>query len=185
MRLYPNAISALSRDVLKLLMLHGDVEVEPLRIADVEMDLTAIMREYLTTEDRVNQATREALERRGFDYSKFNQVKRELAEVRGFKLGDEGIHYIANQMADLFLVSHNVEEVFAPDDVLRQRIFAVMTKHLIPRSDDPSSGQGGVPPAGPGFGNPPTGAPATLHAPDDRTPGEQDDGRPEYEVDNK
>ena len=56
------------------------------------------MREYLTNEERVNQATREALERRGYDHAKFNQVKREMADVRGFKMGDEGIEYVVNQM---------------------------------------------------------------------------------------
>ncbi|MGO9065877.1 MAG: hypothetical protein ACLQIH_14205 [Myxococcaceae bacterium] len=65
MRLYPTAVPVISRDILKLLMLDGDVEVEPMRIVDAEADLTAIMREYLTNEDRVNQATREVLERRG------------------------------------------------------------------------------------------------------------------------
>jgi len=47
----------------------------------------------------VNQATREALERRGYDYSKFNQVKREMADVRGFKMGDEGIEYVYDEIA--------------------------------------------------------------------------------------
>jgi hypothetical protein len=58
MRLYPKVISVISRDIVQLLMKDGDVEVEPMRIADAEMDLSAIMREYLTNEDRVNQAPR-------------------------------------------------------------------------------------------------------------------------------
>jgi len=111
-------------------MQDGDIEVEPMRIADAEMDLSAIMREYLTNEERVNQATREALERRGYDYSKFNQVKREMADVRGFKMGDEGIEYVINQMIEFLLISRNVEEVFAADNVIRQKVFAVMKKHL-------------------------------------------------------
>jgi uncharacterized protein len=130
MRLYPKVISVISRDIVQLLMKDGDVEVEPMRIADAEMDLSAIMREYLTNEDRVNQATREALERRGYDYSKFNQVKREMADVRGFKMGDEGVEYIINQMIEFLLISRNVEEVFALDSVLRGKIFQVMKRHL-------------------------------------------------------
>jgi hypothetical protein len=94
------------------------------------MDLSAIMREYLANEERVNQATREALERRGYDYSKFNQVKREMADVRGFKMGDEGIEYVINQMIEFLLISRNVEEVFAADNVLRSKIHLVMKKHL-------------------------------------------------------
>ncbi|RPH70723.1 MAG: DUF507 family protein [Myxococcaceae bacterium] len=130
MRLYPKVIPVISRETIQQLMQDGDIEVEPMRIADAEMDLSAIMREYLTNEERVNQATREALERRGYDYSKFNQVKREMADVRGFKMGDEGIEYVINQMIEFLLISRNVEEVFAADNSLRQKIFAVMKKHL-------------------------------------------------------
>ncbi|MCP3141220.1 DUF507 family protein [Pyxidicoccus sp. QH1ED-7-1] len=123
-------IPIISREGIQQLMQDGDIEVEPMRVADAEMDLSAIMREYLANEERVNQATREALERRGYDYSKFNQVKREMADVRGFKMGDEGIEYVINQMIEFLLISRNVEEVYAADNVLRQKIFAVMKRHL-------------------------------------------------------
>lgn len=130
MRLYPKVIPTISREVIQRLMQDGDIEVETLRIADAEMDMAAIMREYLANEERVNQATREALERRGYDHSKFNQVKREMAEVRGFKTGDEGVEYIINQMIEFLLISRNVEEVYSEDNVLRKKIHDVMKKHL-------------------------------------------------------
>ena len=130
MRIYPKVIPIISREIVQKLTGDGDVEVEPMRIADAEMDMSAIMREYLANEERVNQATREALERRGYDASKFNQVKREMADVRGFKMGDEGIEYVINQMIEFLLVSRNVEEVYAQDNILRQKIHQVMKKHL-------------------------------------------------------
>ena len=130
MRLYPKVIPVISRETIQLLMQDGDIEVEPMRIADAEMDLSAIMREYLTNEERVNQATREALERRGYDYSKFNQVKREMADVRGFKMGDEGIEYVINQMIEFLLVSRNVEEVYSDDQILRRKILVIFKRHL-------------------------------------------------------
>src|SRR5512138_3487851 len=115
MRLYPKVIPTIAREVVQTLMQDGDVEVETLRIADAEMDMAAIMKEYLAAEERVNAATREALERRGYDHSKFNQVKREMADVRGFKMGDEGIEYVIGQMIEFLLISRNVEEVFSDD----------------------------------------------------------------------
>ncbi len=130
MRLYPKVIPIISREGIQKLMQDGDIEVETLRIADAEMDMSAIMREYLANEERVNQATREALERRGYDPSKFNQVKREMADVRGFKMGDEGIEYVINQMIEFLLISRNVEEVFSADTVLRQKFHGIMKKHL-------------------------------------------------------
>src|SRR5437588_6464261 len=130
MRLYPKVIPIIAREAVQKLMQDGDVEVEAMRVADAEMDLSAIMREYLTNEERVNQATREALERRGYDYSKFSQVKREMADVRGFKMGDEGVDYIINQMIEFLLISRNVEEVFAEDHQIRKKIYQVFKKHL-------------------------------------------------------
>jgi uncharacterized protein len=130
MRIYPKVIPIVSREIVQKLTADGDIEVEPMRIADAEMDMSAIMREYLANEERVNQATREALERRGYDASKFNQVKREMADVRGFKMGDEGIEYVINQMIEFLLISRNVEEVYAQDNILRQKIHALMKKHL-------------------------------------------------------
>jgi uncharacterized protein len=130
MRLYPKVIPIISRECVQKLMQDGDIEVETMRIADAEMDLSAIMREYLANEERVNQATREALERRGYDFSKFNQVKREMADVRGFKMGDEGVEYVINQMIEFLLISRNVEEVYAADNILRQKFHQIMKRHL-------------------------------------------------------
>src|SRR5436190_16269479 len=130
MRLYPKVIPIISRECIQIMMQDGDIEVEPMRIADAEMDMSAIMREYLANEERVNQATREALERRGYDFSKFNQVKREMADVRGFKMGDEGIEFAINQMLEFLLISRNIEEVFADDTGMRPKILSVMKKHL-------------------------------------------------------
>ncbi len=130
MRLYPKLVPIIAREVIDRLSKDKDVEVEATRIADAELDLSAIMREYLANEERVNQATREALERRGYDFSKFNQVKREMSDVRGFKLGDDGIEFIINQMLEFLLISRNVEEVFADDTTMRPKILQVMKKHL-------------------------------------------------------
>ncbi len=130
MRLYPKLVPIIAREVIQRLTSDGDLEVEPIRVADAELDMSAIMREYLANEERVNQATREALERRGYDFSKFNQVKREMADVRGFKLGDEGIEFLINQMLEFLLISRNVEEVFSDDNAMRPKILQVMRKHL-------------------------------------------------------
>lgn len=130
MRIYPKVIPIVSREIIQKLTTDGDIEVEPMRIADAEMDMSAIMREYLAQEERVNQATREALERRGYDASKFNQVKREMADVRGFKLGEEGIEFVMNQMIEFLLISRNIEEVYAADNQLRVKVHVIMKKHF-------------------------------------------------------
>jgi len=130
MRLYPKLVPIIAREIIQRLMQEGDVEVEAIRVADAELDMAAIMREYLANEERVNQATREALERRGYDFSKFTQVKREMADVRGFKLGEDGVEFLINQMLEFLLISRNIEEVFGDDNVMRPKLHQVMKKHL-------------------------------------------------------
>ena len=130
MRLYPKVIPTIAREVVQTLMQDGDVEVETMRVNDAEMDMASVMKEYLAAEERVNGATREALERRGYEHSRFNQVKREMADVRGFKMGDEGIEYVIGQMMEQLLVSRNVEEVFSDDLGLRKKIFGIFKRHL-------------------------------------------------------
>lgn len=130
MRLYPKLVPILAREIVQRLTQDKDIEVEPIRVSDAEMDLSAIMREYLANEERVNQATREALERRGYDSAKFAQVKREMADVRGFQLGDDGIEFVINQMLEFLLVSRSVEEVFSDDATMRPKILQIMKKHL-------------------------------------------------------
>src|SRR5207244_8680400 len=130
MKRYPKLLPSSARDTVATLMADGDSEVEAVRGAGAAMDMAAILKEYLASEERVNQATREALERRGYDHSRFNQVKREMADVRGFKMGDEGIDYIINQMIEFLLISRNIEEVFAEDHTIRRKIYQVFKKHL-------------------------------------------------------
>src|SRR4051794_4866856 len=130
MKLYPKIIPSIARDVIATLMADGDVEVETMRVADAEMDMAAILKEYLASEERVNQATREALERRGYDHSRFNTVNREMADVRAFKMGDEGLDYITNPMIEFLLTSRKVEEVFAGDHGIRKNISQVFKNPL-------------------------------------------------------
>jgi hypothetical protein len=141
MRLVPTAVPLISHEAIELLMRNGEIEVDPKRITDAEKDLSAIMREYLANEERVVQATHEALARRGLDAGKFAQVKREMADVRGLKTGDEGIASLVGQLSEFLLVSRNVEEVFVPDDLLRQKIFSVMKRHL--EDDDGTQAESG------------------------------------------
>jgi hypothetical protein len=130
MRLYPKLVPIIAREIIQRLIQDNDLEVEAIRMADAELDMAAIMREYLANEERVNQATREALERRGYDFSKFNQVKREMADVRGFKLGEDGVEFLINQMLEFLLISRNIEEVFSEDLQMRPKLLQIMKKHL-------------------------------------------------------
>ena len=121
MRLYPKVIPIISREMVQRLMQDGDIEVETMRIADAEMDLSAIMREYLADEERVNQATREALERRGYDYASSIRSSARWPTSAASRWATKASSTCINQMLEFLLISRNVEEVFAADNVMRRR----------------------------------------------------------------
>ncbi len=131
MRLYSKVVPAIAREVVAKLMADKDIEVEHMRVADAEQDMAAIMKQYLADEDAVNSATREALERRGYDPSHFNRVKREMADVRGHRTGQDGIDFVIAQMLEFLLISRNVEEVYAEDHVMRRKIHDIFKKYLV------------------------------------------------------
>jgi uncharacterized protein len=130
MKLVASAVHPIASEVVQRLVADGSIEIERKRSADAEQDLSGIMREYLTGEEEVVTATRHALARRGLDETSFSSVQQEMADVRGFRLGDAGIRHVVAQLADSLLVSRHVEEVFASDEALRQQILGVMQKHL-------------------------------------------------------
>jgi uncharacterized protein len=131
MRLYSKVIPAISREVISKLMADSDIEVETMRVADAEQDMAAIMKQYISDEEAVNAATRDALERRGYDPTQFNRIKREMADVRGHRTGQDGIDYVIDQMMEFLLISRNVEEVYAEDHVMRRKIHDIFKKYLV------------------------------------------------------
>jgi uncharacterized protein len=130
MRLQAKLVQSIAHDLIQTLVRDEDVEIEAARIPDSEMDMAAVMKEYLAAEEQVKAVTREALQQRGYDESRFDQVQREMAEVRGFKMGEEGIEYVVDQMIEFLLASRNVQEVYADDEALRKTIFDILKKHL-------------------------------------------------------
>lgn len=122
MKFYPRAIRTIARNVIKQLMADGDIEVELLNVGSAEEDLAAILREYSNTDEAVNRATREAIERRGLDPSEFGRIRRQMADARGFKTGENGIQFIIDQMIEALLISKSVEEVYAEDGAMKHKI---------------------------------------------------------------
>jgi hypothetical protein len=53
-----------------------------------------------------------------------------MADVRGFKLGEDGVEFLINQMLEFLLISRNIEEVYSDDNAMRPKILSVMKKHL-------------------------------------------------------
>jgi len=130
MRLYARMIPPIAHEIVTTLVDVGDIEVASHLIEEAELDVGSVMRSYLDDERRLNDAVRDTLDRRGLDNSEFTRIKRSEAEKRGFKLGEEGIDYVINQMIQFFFVSRNIEEVFGEDHELRKKVHTILKKYL-------------------------------------------------------
>ncbi|HEY4219802.1 MAG TPA: DUF507 family protein, partial [Myxococcota bacterium] len=73
--------------------------------------------------------TKETMARRGFSQERFTQVKKSLAEARGFKLGDDGIEFVLDQMLEALFSSKNIAEVYSGDKDLRLFMKTVFEKY--------------------------------------------------------
>lgn len=104
--------------MLRGLLEHEDIETE--NPAEVELDLQAVLNQYIRDEEEITVKAKDVMVRRGLPSSQLGQVKRQVADQRQFKLGDDGLDYLVEQLIQFLMHSHNVEEIYAPDHRLRR-----------------------------------------------------------------
>lgn len=129
MRLYRKIIPKIAREVIRTLHSKSDIEVEDGRMEEAELDLAAVMVEYMNEEERIVTETKETMARRGFSHDRFAQVKKSLAEARGFKIGEDGLEFVLEQMLEALFNSRNIAEVYAADQDLRKFMREVVEKY--------------------------------------------------------
>lgn len=130
MRLYRRVIPKIAREVVRTLNARGDIEVDEAALDEAELDLAAVMVEYCNLDDRLSQDAREAIQRRGLSAERFGQVKKGLADAKGFKIGEDGTEYVIEQMIQVLFASKNIEEIYAEDNDIRKFISEVLKKYL-------------------------------------------------------
>lgn len=135
MRLYRSRIPVIASKVVASLISDGDIDVERTSVEDVELDIRAIVDEYLRQEQQLLEETREVMEARGSGYSEFAKTKRELAEQKKFPTGDDGLFWMAGQIIESFMISDHVDEVYAPDNLLRRKIVNVFRDNMVNEAD--------------------------------------------------
>ena len=130
MKIYARMIPLISREIIARLGDEGDIEVDENLVEEAELDVGAVMRQYLEEERLLNEEVKERLTKLGRPYSDFARLKAAVAQERGFLLGDEGIDFVINQMLEFFLVSNNIEEVFSEDHEMRRKVHDILKKYL-------------------------------------------------------
>ncbi len=130
MRLYRKIIPKIAREIIRTFHSKNEIEVEDGRMDEAELDLAAVMVEYMNEEERLVAEAKETMARRGFSQERFSQVKKSLAEARGFKLGEDGVEFVLNQMLEALFSSKNIAEVYADDKGLRVFMKTVFEKYM-------------------------------------------------------
>ena len=130
MKIYLKMIPKISEEAVKTLSRDGDIVVDDDKLEEAALDASAVLRNYAEMEKKLNEDAKELMERRALNPREFNRVREGLARDRGFKLGDEGIDFCIDQIIELFMVSPNVDEVFAEDHVMRKKIFDILKRFL-------------------------------------------------------
>ena len=130
MKLYRTKVDPLAKDIVGTLNAARDIEVSPGQVSEAELDVRAILDQYVKVEDEVWERSKDLVSQRNLPQGELGRVRRIVAEERKHKVGEEGIDWLIEQVIEGFLVSPNVEEVYSDDPTLRRRIFDVMKKHL-------------------------------------------------------
>ena len=128
MRLYSGKIPSVGAEIVKTLVDAGDIEVSDR--GEAEMDVQAVLKEYLRLDREITERAKDVLQKRNLPYEQFGKVKRALAGEKAFGLGDEGLEWMTTQMIESFMQSPHIEEIFVDDAVLRKRMTDVLKKHM-------------------------------------------------------
>lgn len=129
MKLYASKISAISEELIRSLAEAGDIEVND--VPEAQLDIEAILKEYVRLDREFTDQAKDLLEQRKLSYGQFGKLKRGLAEEKGFALGEEATSYLASQMLESFMQSRFIEEVFADDTTLRRKTKELLRKHMM------------------------------------------------------
>jgi hypothetical protein len=128
MRLYPGKIPIIAAEIIGHLADAKDIEVED--SGEAQLDVQAVLKEYLRRERDINEEAKEYLARRSLSYSNFSKVKKMIAQQQDFGVGDETITYIIQQTILAFENSNNFVEIYSDDQELTVKIRGILRKHM-------------------------------------------------------
>jgi len=128
MKLYPAKVDTIAAEVITRLTTDGDVDVTDAN--EAQLDVAAVLKEYIRVDKDLTEKAKDILEIRGLPYSALGRTKRQLPDQKEFGLGEDGITWICNQLVETFMQSKHIEEVYADDVTLRRKIKDIARKHM-------------------------------------------------------
>jgi len=120
MRLHSAKVPEISHQMVVALTSSGDIETESPK--EVELDVQAVLNQFIADEQDVSDRAKDVLAQRGLPQSELGRIRKLLADERKIKLGDDAIDYLLDQLVEMLMHSANVEEIFAEDFELRRKL---------------------------------------------------------------
>jgi uncharacterized protein len=130
MKIYRKVIPKIAKDIVRTLLANRAIEVEDGHRDEAELDLAAVLVEYMNALDQLNTDATEALQRHGFSHSMLGKVKKSIADQRKMVIGDEAEEHVVNELINSLFNSKHIEEVFMEDNELRKLVDAAMKKYV-------------------------------------------------------
>jgi hypothetical protein len=130
MKLYRKVIPKVAKDIVRSLLANRAIEVEDGHRDEAELDLAAVLVEYLNAVDQLNTDASEAMQRHGFSHAMLGKVKKSIADTRNMVIGEEAEEHLVNRVISALFNSKHIEEVFMEDHELRKLVTIAMRKYV-------------------------------------------------------
>jgi len=134
-RLYRAKVEEIAKQAIELLITDGDIEVEPEKVPEAELDLVAIMEEYLRQDSEFRGRIKDEMARRNIPYNEYGRVRSRLAEEANHPLNDDVERFLTRQFIENLLISPFVEEVYSEDDEIHKKIIELLRGHHVNEDD--------------------------------------------------
>ena len=120
MRIPTSKVATLAQQMVTPLVNDGDIETDA--PAEVVKDVESVLNQYIRDEQEITERARDLLHSRRLPPGQLGKMKRLVSDERKIGIGDDAIDYILDQLVEFLMHSHNVEEIFAEDVVLRRKL---------------------------------------------------------------
>jgi len=105
--------------------------IECERPEEVKLDIESVLNEYVRTEQTISERAKDLLAQRNLPPKDLGKIRRLLADQQNFKLGDDAIDYVLDQLLEMLMYSNNVDEIFAEDYELRRRMREPLRQEVV------------------------------------------------------
>jgi uncharacterized protein len=128
MRLSGAKIPEVAARIVSVLLADGDIETDAPK--EVELDVLSVLNQYVKDEQEINDRAKDLMSSRGLPPTELGRMRRLVADQRQFKLGDEAVDYLLDQLVEMLMHSGNVDEIYAEDVELRRKMRGPLREEL-------------------------------------------------------